>query len=369
LPRERKAKHHGLNNAASPTPTCDAAGVVVYFADYGIAAWKRDGKPAWTLPQAPLVNNHGMASSPVLAGGRVVQVVGSDQGSQVLVLQRGSGKLLWQQQMRAVTYATPAVTPDEQVLVLSTGELVSFDLASGKRRWWVTGLPYQPKASPVLSADGKTAFFAVLSVDEGSKKALSSYEALLRAFDGNGDGQITIDEMRERKGPVGAFAQIDMNGDNVFTRQEQEEIMKIATVPHTAAAVSTGGSGDQTTKLLWTVHKGVPNVASPLVLAETLLLLKEGGIVTTLRTADGTVVKEGRARAAFGPAWVSPILVGDRILMAGQDGKFTLLKASAEWEVLDTVDLGEESFATPALSGDRLFIRTQNTLWCFRSAP
>jgi hypothetical protein len=95
--------------------------------------------------------------------------------------------------------------------VISTGEVLAFDLQTGKRRWWIRGVPYQPKASPVLSADDKVLYFSVLSVDEESKAFLRSYERLLHQFDVNGDGQITVAEMRERKGPVGGFPQIDLN--------------------------------------------------------------------------------------------------------------------------------------------------------------
>jgi hypothetical protein len=45
LPRNRSTKHHSLNNAASPSPVCDTSGVVVFFADFGLSAWTRDGIP------------------------------------------------------------------------------------------------------------------------------------------------------------------------------------------------------------------------------------------------------------------------------------------------------------------------------------
>lgn len=368
LPRERKAKQHLLNNAASPTPACDAAGVVVYFADFGLAAWTKGGKSAWRIPLPALVNNHGMASSPVLTGDRVIQILGADTGSEVQVYSRASGKLAWRDTLVGVTYATPAITQDAKVIVVSTGEVVAFDVKSGKRRWWMTGVPYQPKSSPILSADGNLVYFAVLSIDEASKTALSSYETLLQRFDVNGDGQITAAEIRERKGPAGAFAQIDLDGDGVFTRKEQEAIMRIAEIRHTAGALSTDGAGDQSGKLKWSLHKGVPNVASPILVGDVLYLFKEGGILTSVKASDGTVLKEGRIGAGVGSIYSSPIAVADRLYIANQQGKMIVLKAGAEWTVLATNDLGEECFATPAVTGDRLFVRTSNALWCFRQS-
>jgi outer membrane protein assembly factor BamB len=368
LSRTRQAKHHALNNAASPSAACDNTGVVVFFADFGLAAWKHDGKPGWRSPMPALASNHGMASSLVLAGDLVVQVLGSDLGSEVLVYRRDSGKEAWRDKLSGVTHCTPTVTSDAQVIVVSTGELVAFDLRTGKRRWWITGLPYQPRASPVLSADGNFVYFSALSVEESSKAALSSYEKLLQQFDVNGDGQITVAEMRERKGPAGAFPQIDMNGDGVFTRQEQAAIMRIAERSHIAASASTQGTGDQTEKLLWSLDRGVPSVASPILVGDILYLFKEGGILTSVRASDGSVVKQGRLGPAFGSLYSSPIAAASRLYITNQHGIVTVLKAAPEWEVLAVNDLGEECFATPAVAGDRIFVRTTNTLWCFRQS-
>jgi outer membrane protein assembly factor BamB len=365
LPRERAAKQNSLNNAASPSPACDNSGVVALFSDFGIAAWNTDGKPRWRHPMPAVINNHGQASSPVLAGGLVVQVLGADAGSEVLVRRWDSGKEVWKDKLSGVTYSTPAITPDGQVIILSTGEMVSFDLPTGNRRWWVMGLPYQPKSSPILSMDGKTVYFSALSVEESSKAQLASYEKLLQQFDVNGDGKISIDEVRERKGPVDGFVQIDLNGDGVFTREEHRDLMRIAESPHIAAAIPTNGTGDQTGKLLWALHKGVPNVSSPIVIGDVLYMVKEGGILSSVRVADGSVVKEGRVATGFGAVYSSPIAVGNLLFIANQQGKVIVLKAEPEWQILAVNDLGEEIFATPAVAGNRMFVRTATTLWCF----
>ena len=307
-----------------------------------------------------------MASSPVIAHDVVIQVHGSDTGSDVSVYRRDSGKRVWRDKLSGVTYSTPIITRNGHAVVVSTGEVVAFDLLTGTRRWWIAGVPYQPKASPVVSPDGKFVYFSVLSVDEGSKAALSSYEKLLQQFDIDGDTQITVAEMRERKGPVGAFPQIDLNGDGVFTRHEQQAIMKIAKSPHVAAAIATDGDGDQTGKLQWSVHKGIPNVASPILVGEVLYLFKEGGILTSVGASDGSVLKEARLNAAFGPLYSSPIAAQGKLYIVNQQGKVTVLTAAPDWTVLAVNDLGEECFATPAVVGDRLFVRTSATLWCFQ---
>ena len=42
-----------------------------------------------------------------------------------------------------------------------------------------------------------------------------------------------------------------------------------------------------------------------------------------------------------------------------------MLKAGVDWKILATNDLGEEVYATPAIIGDRIYIRTNSALYCF----
>ena len=46
-------------------------------------------------------------------------------------------------------------------------------------------------------------------------------------------------------------------------------------------------------------------------------------------------------------------------------GKVTVLKAGGAWEILAVNDLAEESWATPAIAGSRIYIRTRSALYAF----
>lgn len=43
----------------------------------------------------------------------------------------------------------------------------------------------------------------------------------------------------------------------------------------------------------------------------------------------------------------------------------TVLQAAREWEVLAVNDLEDECYATPAIVGDCLYVRTRSRLYCF----
>jgi hypothetical protein len=302
----------------------------------------------------------------------VVQVLGGDPGSQLIALDRKEGIKRWEAPLNGVTYATPVVVPRggkaNSVVVASTGEVVGFDLNSGRRTWWVRRIPYQPKASPVVSPDGSRVFVAVLSVSEQTLRLIEDFDKLLSLWDVNGDSSITQAEVAERKGPVGGFPQIDINGDGVFDRPEHTELMSVARYPNVMGAIPANAVGDLTSDMIWVYRKSVPNVPSPLLYEGVFYAVKEGGIGVALDAATGAVFKEGRISPAFGAMFASPVAGDNKIYAISQAGKVAVLKAGKDWEPLALNDLGEECFATPALSGDRLLIRTVAHLWCFRDA-
>jgi outer membrane protein assembly factor BamB len=53
------------------------------------------------------------------------------------------------------------------------------------------------------------------------------------------------------------------------------------------------------------------------------------------------------------------------VYMISQGGKASVLKAGGDWEVLAVNELNEEAYATPAIAGGKLYIRTRNTIYCF----
>jgi outer membrane protein assembly factor BamB len=74
-PRSRREKLHSLNNPASPTPVTDGENVYVFFPDFGLLSYTRDGKERWRLPLGPFKNVYGIGASPVLADDGVVLAI------------------------------------------------------------------------------------------------------------------------------------------------------------------------------------------------------------------------------------------------------------------------------------------------------
>src|SRR5580700_7273110 len=98
IPRKKPQAIFRANDPASPTPVGDENGVVVFFAEFGLAAYSPEGKDLWSAPLGPFKNFYGMAASPILAGGLIVQVIDQQSGSYLLALDRKTGQQRWRTQ-------------------------------------------------------------------------------------------------------------------------------------------------------------------------------------------------------------------------------------------------------------------------------
>jgi outer membrane protein assembly factor BamB len=124
--RMQKAFH--ANDPASPTAAADEDGVIVFFADFGLAAYTPEGKDRWTHPLGPFKSFYGMAGSPVLTGDLVVLLCDQRSGSFLIAVDRKSGRLRWRRERpQAVEgWATPIVfrpstgTREAELIVLGS---------------------------------------------------------------------------------------------------------------------------------------------------------------------------------------------------------------------------------------------------------
>jgi len=107
--------------------------------------------------------------------------------------------------------------------------------------------------------------------------------------------------------------------------------------------------------VVYSVTKDAPYVPVPLAKGELLFLWSDRGTVTCLRAATGEQVWQERLGANF---FGSPVCVSDRLYCISKKGQVYVLAAAAEYKRLAVNPLGEGSFATPAVAGGRMYLRT-----------
>ncbi len=80
---------------------------------------------------------------------------------------------------------------------------------------------------------------------------------------------------------------------------------------------------------------------------------------------SGEIISQGRLREAIDPYYSSPVAADGHIYIVSLGGKISVLRAGPEIEVVATHDLGEDCYATPALAGQEIYVRTTESLFAF----
>ena len=366
----RTHKIYKANDPASPTPAADQDGVVAFFPDFGLAAYTRDGKDRWTLPLGPFNSFYGMAASPILADNMVVLVCDQRTGSFIVAVDRKTGRLQWKKERAGAPegWATPMVlrpaggaTPALLVVPGST-RLDAYALESGEPRWW---MPLGSSGSMGTAvASGDTLFVSTMGSTEPSMPMFDTY---LTKYDTDKDHRLSRQEFIVDKEMGEHFGWADADTDNFITTAEWNTIRNLGIGEYGAIAVRPGNAvGKLDPKaVLWRFKKNLPYIPAPLVYQDVLYMVKDGGIITSLDTATGRSLKEGRSPEAVGEYLASPVAADNKVFLASVEGKISVLKAAEQWEVLGVNDIGEEIHATPALSGGRIYVRTRGSVYCF----
>jgi len=95
-------------------------------------------------------------------------------------------------------------------------------------------------------------------------------------------------------------------------------------------------------------------------------MFKNGGMLSSLDAKTGNAFYSQERINAPGNYYSSPIAADGRIYVASLAGKLTVIKAGGDKpEILHQADFGERVYASPALAGDHLYLRTRTKLYAF----
>ncbi len=373
--RERSGMLRQPNNPASPSAATDGENVFSFFQDYGLVAYGPDGNELWRIPLGPFNNPMGMGASPIYVDGKIIQICDSETESFMLAVDAVTGEVVWRNErphsLRG--FSTPVLYQPadggSQVLVAGSYELAAYDVASGDKVWWVEGLTWQMKPTPVLDDEGYAYVLGWAgSADLGQQEEVPEYAKVLQDLDADGDARLSAHELAElfgRKVRTG-LGSYDLDNSGFMEERDWEHHRRKRRAVNAVRKIRLGGEGDMTAGAVqWLHYKSLPNVPSPVLYDGIVYLIKDAGILTALDASDGSVLKQGRLREAMGRYFASPVVADGKLYTADETGQVTVVRPGAEWEVIRTNSMGEEIWATPVIMDGRLFVRTREALYCF----
>jgi outer membrane protein assembly factor BamB len=364
----------GMNSSAAPSPVTDGEQVYVLFHAIGVVAYTIDGDEVWKKEMDSFAIPHGMSTSPLVHGEKLVVLVDQDTDAHLMALDKTTGKEIWNVERPGVThsYSTPAIYAPEkgpaQVIVSGAYQISSYSLDTGEKLWWVNGSAWQTKAVPVIVGDVCIVNAYMVPSAEFGMPHLPAWEDALAEHDANGDGKIEPSEWQHDMLQQAWFI-FDLDDDGYLGTTDYEYLSSSATATGGLFAVDMTGKGDVTeSHVVWRYddRRGLPDCPSPLAYDGLVYMIKEGGLFTAMDPKSGEVVKQGRVGQPD-QYFASPVAAAGKIITASQSGQLAIVEAGAEWKVVSVHDLQEDVWSTPAIAGEHVIVRSQDALYCFQN--
>ncbi len=311
-----------------------------------------DGRKLWEyeLPAdgrlTEVHDKHNLASSsPVTDGRRVYAWFGTGQ----IVALDLSGKLLWSRHLGR-EYApfdinwghssSPVLFNDSLILTCyhqPAAYLLNIDAASGKTRWRVErGRDINSYSTPLVVQTGGTSELII-----NSSEGVSGHSATT--------GQLLWHIQEQNRFPI----PMPVSHDGVIYTSRGYR-----SGPY--MAIRPGGKGDVSrSHVLWRTDTGAPYVSSLVHYNGMLYMAGDVGVLSAIDAKTGQRTWQERTGGVF---TASPVAADGKIYLLSEDGQTIVLSAGNQPRVLARNRLNARQLASPAISGGRLFIRTDDAV-------
>ena len=405
-PKVEIERFHASGSPATPTPFVDRDRLFVYFGSFGLLCYDHEGKELWKKPLATPRSLYGTSCSPIAYGEMLILVTDDDANlpdskvsrSRILALSKKTGRTLWERHrpFHRSGWSTPTLAKGSQgmeLVVLGNGSLRGYSLPDGEEKWQVDGFSRETIARP-MTGNGKV--YASGSRLGGSADLnadpLPFWKAVI-GFDANGDGRLERREMtghftfpfrpqlppghpgfglplpkeaEKRKARLeGIFLRMDKNRDGFWDKDEFIGNLTIGRGKPLLIAVRPGGLGNVTaSRVEWEFNRGIPEVPSPILYDRLIYMVSNGGVLTCVDADLGKMVYRRRL-GGYGQYLASPVIAGNRLLLASEEGLLSLVRSGKEFALLGQLQLPEKTRVTPALGKKTFYLRGESHLWAF----
>ena len=113
--------------------------------------------------------------------------------------------------------------------------------------------------------------------------------------------------------------------------------------------------------IVWRDSQGTPDTCCPVAWGELLFTITDDGIARCFHAETGNLKWKNRLEGGYK---ASPIAIEGRIYFLNTTGTTTVVSAAPRYDKLTESKIDDETIASPAVSGERLFIRGKKFLYC-----
>lgn len=308
-----KSKRHMKASQANCTPATDGKYLVVHFGSEGLycydfkgnLVWKKDMgliNPGWaTTPGI----EWGYSSSPVIFKNKLIIQCDIPKTPYLAALDLATGSEIWRTQRgdEAQTYCTPAIYSKHgktQVIVNGYMHMGGYEFETGKEIWKLSNGGDIPTPTPVIAND-----------------------------------LIYLNSAHGKFSPI------------------------FAVRPHATGDITPTADSTRNQYIAWSVKRGGAYMQTPLVYNGYLYNLQVNGQITCFDALTGEVKYKDSLKEAFS---ASGVAADGKLYFSSEDGNIYVLQAGPEFKVLAKNPLKDVCMATPAISGNTLYFRTQHDL-------
>ncbi|MGO8748234.1 MAG: PQQ-binding-like beta-propeller repeat protein [Thermoguttaceae bacterium] len=311
-------------------------------------------------PQYCIPFNSYASPSPVIEEGRVYVSFGSPY---IACLDSTTGDVIWQRTDFVCNHyraagSSPFLYEDLLVLPFDGADrqyVAALDKRTGKTVWNTPrSFDFQdsdaPLGTPIREGDLHKAFSTPVIADAAGRPVLVSLGSMaLYGYEPKTGRELWRVESR---GSHSGSARPVVGQGLVFTP-----------IGYTAAiwAVRPDGRGEVTAShVVWKYPSSTAKRSSPLLVGDELYLADDGGVAVCLDAKTG----RGRWKARLGGNYsASPIDACGRIYFFDERGKSTVIEAGPRYKMLAENRLKDGFMASPAVSGNALYLRTKKALY------
>jgi len=315
-----------FNSYASPTPAIEAGRLYATFGAAGTACLDtQTGKVLWTRRDIECNHFRGAGSSPILYSNLFFLNFDGSDHQFIVALDKQTGRTVWQKP-RSIDFQD--LGPDGQP-----------DQGGDYRKAFAT--------CQVATFDGRTTLLS-----QGSK-ALYAYEPL---------SGTELWREEERTSYSGATRPVTGHG-LVFVPTGFASGQVLAVRPGKQGDVldaKTAGPAGMQLQVVWKTKRNAPKKPSLLLLGDLLYAIEDNGVATCWEAMTGTLVWSERVGGHYS---ASPLAADSRIYLFSEEGKTIVLATGREFKKLAESQLGDGFMASPAVSGNALFLRSRSHLY------